>query len=358
MIYKRMVIRGVIPIFLVALIFFALILELIDLFANLPRYLNLEIDVKSILKVGLYYLPKCLSFSVPVGLLFAVSYTLGNLYSSNQLIAILGSGTSLFSFVFPLILLGAIFSIGSFYFEEHLVIDTYKQKNSLQTELLKQKAALSNANVSSLSADNSTLYIADYYNDNAKTLSGLTLLNLERGRFSRRLEAEWAEWKEDRWTLHNVRVFLFDLKSGEMSEEYFVTFSDESLSEPPETFQKTSRNLAEMRNEEALLWLRAVRRAGTVQYAEALTDYYRRFSFAVTPFIVALIAASLGGRFKKNILLMSLLSSLCVSVLYYVLEMVTVLLAKQGYISPLTGALFPAIVFLFFGFVLFRFAPT
>jgi lipopolysaccharide export system permease protein len=55
---------------------------------------------------------------------------------------------------------------------------------------------------------------------------------------------------------------------------------------------------------------------------------------------------------------MSLVTSLCISVLYYVLEMVTVLLAKHGYISPMAGASFPGVFFLAIGFFLFRLAPT
>ena len=83
--------------------------------------------------------------------------------------------------------------------------------------------------------------------------------------------------------------------------------------------------------------IKSLKKAG-LPFREQLTEYYRRFSFALTPFIVSIVSSALGGRFKKNILLMSLVVSLVISVGYYVLQMVSVLFAKLGYISPLVGA--------------------
>jgi lipopolysaccharide export system permease protein len=89
-----------------------------------------------------------------------------------------------------------------------------------------------------------------------------------------------------------------------------------------------------------------------------LTDYYRKYSFALTPLIVALIASSLGSTFKKNILLMSLLSALVISVAFYVAQMLAAILSKSGSIPPLAGAWTPFTVFLALGVLLFRTART
>ncbi len=93
-------------------------------------------------------------------------------------------------------------------------------------------------------------------------------------------------------------------------------------------------------------------------YRAALTDYYRKFSFACTPLIVALVASSLGSTFKKNILLMSLLIALVISVVFYVAQMFAAILSKNGYIPPLAAAWSPFSLFLVLGFMLFRSART
>jgi lipopolysaccharide export system permease protein len=66
----------------------------------------------------------------------------------------------------------------------------------------------------------------------------------------------------------------------------------------------------------------------------------------------------MGGRFKKNILLMSLLSSLGSAVVFYVTEMITMMMAKLGYIPPIVGAWFPVVLFVAVGVFLLRSAKT
>ncbi|HAK47577.1 MAG TPA: YjgP/YjgQ family permease, partial [Spirochaeta sp.] len=110
----RMIIKQFLPTLIVALFFFILILEMVDLFANLWRYINNEVSVSQMLEVFIYYIPRCVNFSLPMALLFSVSYTLGNYYANNELIAIFGSGVSLFRFVIALVFFGMLFSFGSF----------------------------------------------------------------------------------------------------------------------------------------------------------------------------------------------------------------------------------------------------
>jgi lipopolysaccharide export system permease protein len=66
----------------------------------------------------------------------------------------------------------------------------------------------------------------------------------------------------------------------------------------------------------------------------------------------------MGGRFRKNILLMSLFASLSVAVVYYIAEMLSMTMAGLNYIHPFIGAWFPVLFFLFIGVILVRGAKT
>ena len=96
---------------------------------------------------------------------------------------------------------------------------------------------------------------------------------------------------------------------------------------------------------QARVFVTQLRRAG-LPYREALTEYYRKYFVALNPLIVILIATGVGGRFRKNVLLLSLLASLLLSVVYYVGQMITLILAKNALIPPLAGAGFSFLVFL------------
>ncbi len=352
----KMIIREFIPTLLVSMIFFVLILQLVDIFANLWRYLNADVPLNVILKITLLYMPKCVSFSLPIALLFSISFTLGNYYANNELIAVFGSGFSLYQLTLPLIVMSMILSLGSYFFEDRVVIPSFKDKNRMSREVLGQTVSFSNSNVAVLSHRNRVIYNADFYNDRRMSLTGVTVLFLDdSGRLDFRVDGNSAQWEDDHWVIKNARIFSY---AGEdMREEFISSWEHELLDEPPESFKRITRDVAEMTAGEAREWVESLRRTG-FPYRGVLTEYYQRVSFALTPLVVALLSCSLGGRFKKNILLMSLLSSLVVSVIYYVAQMIMVLLAKLGYIPPIYGAWAAFLVFLGVGILLFRTAQT
>lgn len=353
----KMILVSFLKILVISLFFFIFILELVDLFSNLWRYLNNDAAIISILKIQLLYLPKCFIYAVPPALLFSVSFTLGTLYAENELIAVFGSGISLIRFVFPLVFIGIVISVFNFYFNDNIVIETYKSKVKLTNLLLGRTQSFSNTNVTVISRKY-IIYDADYYNDSSTTLSGLTVfIRDNKGIPKERIDCGWAVYKNGMWEMHKARIFRFsdDLS---VAETYQPVYTNKEINEPPDTFRRKIKDMAELKVKEAKQWLYSVRKAGLPVYRDSLTDYYERFSFSLTPFIVVLFSAAVGGRFKKNVLLMSLLTSLSISVLYYVFEMILVLFAKQGYIQPIAGAWGTFILFFIVSILLFRHART
>jgi len=355
-----MILQQFIPVFIVTLSFFVIIMELFDLLANIFQFLNNEIPIKSIFYVSLLYLPKCVSFALPISLLFASSFTLGNLYANNELIAIFGSGISLIRFTSPLLFIGILLCFISFYFEDKIVIPTYKMKNSISMQLMGLKPSFSNTNVTIISGNGEVIYNLDYYNDESSTMSNIIVIRRDsNGGFISRLDGESAKWDngDQLWIFQKCRIFEWDKNKEYINERSIGSYSDPLFNESPETFRKVTRDVDEMSIDDAKKWIQALKKAG-LPYRDSLTDYYQRFSFALTPFIVAMISCALGGKFKKNILLMSLLSSLILSVVYYVIQMIMALMSKMGYIPPIAGAWTSVVIFLIVGFSLYKTAKT
>jgi len=354
----RMLIRQFLPLFLLAVLFFVLLLQLIDVFGSIWRYFAHNVSLAQIGWITLLYAPKCISYALPVSYLFGISYSLGLFYANNELFAIFGSGVSLQRLVAPFLVIGVVLSVGAFFFEDAVVIPTFRMKNDAYTDAVKQTASLSQSNVTVTSPDQRVVYQADYYNDAEQRLSGLTIVVRDsQMEISQRIDAQWGEWKGTHWVLHECSVFTWNPDTATLSDTKAAIWDSALLGEPPDTFRKLSQNVEEMDRAESQRYVAAIRKAG-LPFREALTDYYRKYSFASTPLIVALIASSLGSTFKKNILLMSLLSALVISVVFYVSQMVAAILSKNGYIPPLAGAWSPFSLFLVLGFMLFRTART
>ena len=143
--------RKVIPLFIGALVFFALVLVLVDLMMNLWSFISNAVPGKTVFRIMALYIPKCLWYATPIAVLFAVSYTLSDLYANNELIAIFASGISLLRFTAPLLIFAFLMSFALFFFDDKVVVPTYAKKTAEQEMVLKGDKDLNNDKIVILS---------------------------------------------------------------------------------------------------------------------------------------------------------------------------------------------------------------
>ncbi len=356
---NRYLLRLFFPRFIFSVLFFSMIIELMDLFLNLARYMQLKTDLSTILYLVLLYLPKCVSFSLPVSMIFAVSFTLGSLYANNELIAIFSSGISLIKLCVPILIASLIISIGSFFFEEYVVIDTVKAKTNLTRSLLGFSDSGGNRNIILYDNNGKIVYqVAVFMEQESSLRDVLVVQRNQESSIELVIKASEAEWQESLWLFKNVDLYYLDTqKVGSVRYEQKAEFSSEQFTLEPRSFRRVTTNVDELRIADAQQFLTDLEQTGQT-YKNALLDYYERFSFALTPFIVAFVSSAIGSRFRKNILLMSLLMSLLLAVVYYVLQMVAGLFARTNLIDPVFGAWLGAILYVAAGIVLFKKART
>lgn len=356
--FRRLLLREFIPFLLLGVLFFALILILADVFTNLWRYLNRDVPFSQAILVSFLYAPKALTFALPIGSMFAAAFALGNLGARNELIAVFGSGIPLARFVLPVLIIAGLLSIGGYVMEDQLAIPFMKQRNIVSKELLGIQDSKNRSRAVAIARQGRVVYYADYYNDEKSTLTGLTVIRLnEDNSFHKRIDAERATWDDTgTWLLEGCRVF-YDDGSGEIRQESYDRYRDEMVDEDPGTFRLDTRKLEEMNSREARLWILTQKRAG-LPYKAYQAEYYQRFTMSLTPFLVVLFAGALGGRFKRNVLLMSLLASLGLSTAWYIVRMISTLVSEIGIVSPIVGAVVPYLAFLALGAWLFKHAKT
>jgi len=355
MILDKYLLRQFFPLFFVAISMFVFLLLLIDLFTNLVRYLSNEVPISTILQITMYYIPNCVIFALPVSLLFASAYTLGDLYAKNELTTVFSSGIPLSRFCISLILVGLAASFFSFYINDRLVIPTLKLKNELSRKALNQHVTASDSDIVIRTRNGRVIYAVDYFDYDKKILNGVRIVERDDdGAFVSQIRSPSAEWNETYWEFRNAVIYYYD--EDEIVRVNSLT-DDTSYDEHPDTFRRHSVNVEELNAKDAGLLVHDLRSAG-LPFSHVQNNYYRRFSFAATSFIVMVLSVSMGGRFRKNILLMSLFTSLIVAVVYYVTEMMCTTMAGLNYIPPIVGAWFPVLIFIVIGLLLIRSAKT
>ena len=356
MILDRYLLRQVFPIFVAAIGMFVFLLSLIDLFANLFRYLNNEVPFAQIMLISAYYLPKSFSYALPIALLFASAYTLGDLYARNELTSIFSSGIPFWRFSMPLVVMGLFASVFAFFFDDTVVIPTLRRKNELSRHFLHQQPAESNTDIVIKANNGQLIYSVDYYDYTERILNNVLIIELDDGgNLISHVRTPKASWAGEHWELLTPIIYFWDETSGML--RYKSMEPTDKYREKPEIFRRHAVRPEELSVWEERLLIEDLKSAG-LPFMEAQADYYHRFSYSTVPFIVMILSISMGGRFKKNILLMSLLSSLSAAVVFYVMEMLTMMLAKMAYIPALVGAWFPVMVFIIIGLLLLKGAKT
>jgi hypothetical protein len=139
-------------------------------------------------------------------------------------------------------------------------------------ELFKQKAALSKSNVSVLSGDNSVVSIADYYNDNAKTLLA-SRYSTSKGRFRERIESDLAEWMGISLVLPQSGFLKFDGSKRVLTESRWSSILMLHLPSP-NAFKRTSQRLQKCEHPRLLNGF-ILLRGELCSLCRAITDYYR-----------------------------------------------------------------------------------
>ncbi|MCR5699352.1 MAG: LptF/LptG family permease [Treponemataceae bacterium] len=354
--FDRYILKKFFPVFLLSIFFFSFVVVLIDLFINIFNYISMGVPFLKVMQVELLFLPKAMSYSIPLSVLFATSYSLSNLYAKNELTSIFASGISLFRFTLPILITSLILSIGFLFFDDFLVVPTLSKKEQLQDTLLHRSTNLNNNMIVIRGDGGKRVYRVTFYDNEQKRLHGIYIVQRDdNNRLSYIVIADSALWINEKWEVYGAKVYKID---GENLVMTSLNLSDYTfIEEGPEIFKKNVISIQTVNIREAKVYINHLKRVG-LPYNKELSEYYKKFSFPFVVFLVAFLSIGLSGKTRKNVLLLSLAFSLSAAVGFYVMQMITMLMAGNGKISPFMGAWFPVIVFFVLSIVFLRHART
>lgn len=349
------ILRKIIPFFLISLIFVALILNLVDLFMNITKYMEMKASVSSVLKVMLLFIPKTIWYAAPIAFLFSITYILSDLYSSNEMEALFASGISLLRFVTPVFIFAIFGSIGMFLLEDKLVVDTLKQKKALQNQLLGTTQSGNNSNVVVQADNGKIIYKVQKYYDTEKMIENCTFVfRDDEKNLQAIITATSGVWDSDqnRWILSGANQYSYknnEFGTGSINSEYL-----EKLTDSYEIFKRSNLDVESERLADAKIYINHLKKAG-LPYYEPQSVYFKKFAFPFIFLIAAMLAVGVTGRTRKNVLLISLFLSIGSVVLFYVFQMCTMVMAKTQFLTPMMGAWLPDIVFLIISVFLLKY---
>ncbi|HEQ71737.1 MAG TPA: LptF/LptG family permease, partial [Spirochaetia bacterium] len=231
-------------VFLITLLFFMLLLQLIDLFGHLWMYIDRQVPLLDIVQISMYFIPKCVSYAIPIALLFSLSFTLGTLYANNELIGILGSGMSFFALILPVFVLGFLLSVGVFFFEEMVVLPTIKVKTELQEAITRPNAgAAATRDIGFIDRETQIFLKADAFTPQDNSLIGLVLVDRSAPRI---IYSDRAQWDGGSWLLPSAWIYEYNQAGTHITGRRVMQYRAVEIRQTPEKLRLTTDTIENM----------------------------------------------------------------------------------------------------------------
>lgn len=343
---KRYTISSILRVGILTALLAALMLMGVDLFKNLDSYTTYQIGGKDVFLLTVLYFPEAFLLGLGPSFLFSLTYFLSQLHANNEYICILNAGIKYKKIIIPCLCTGILISCMAFAVNESCAIQFSNKKQVLFNQLTYESNDNDNYKISLSDTQNGYLVYAEEYYDAAEKLYDVSLVkHYSDGRLQFRLNAYKATWKKDRktWLFEDVYRYTPSLTDNRTEIEHFDSIEIEDFNIEPQLFRNLSVEVSKMSLPIANNYLKRIKNLNPVQYASMATEFYKRVLSCLTPLVMIIIACSLNYRFKKNVMFFSLICSICIAVVYYVIQMVTLMLADQGVILPILGMLIPFI---------------
>jgi lipopolysaccharide export system permease protein len=331
----------------VTIILCTMMLVSVKLFTNIDAFLQKDIPFIKILFLAVLYVPSSLIQVLAPSMLFSAAFTFSQLTANNELICLYNATISKKRLYLPVIFLGIACSLFQLGFSEFVGVPSDRKANALEAETIGATTTKDSRNITLSDYEDGYVFFAHFYSDKKKTAQTVTFLLLDDANHVRqRIDAPTVQWDEENasWIFHDATVTTV---SGSLTS---VTTTHESehvevrTTLLPDMLRDNSSDINTMTIPVAKVFLANMKKLDANLYRGYAVDFAQRILGCLAPLVMLFIACTITYRFKKNVLLFTIIISIFIAVIYYVVQMVTLILARQGVLAPTWAMVIPMIV--------------
>ena len=318
------------------------IVVLFDVFSNLELYMNHAVSYREIGMITLMYIPEAMGYALGPAALFASTYFLSMLHANNEMIILSNIGYPYRRIITPIVIIGVLLVVFQFIFSEQISIPATRERLVRQNTALQVRQPGDNRNVTLKSPDGRYVIHAGRFSEADNRIVNVTVVMVDdNDRLSARIDAAGGTFNGSYWVLHDARRYLVDTNGHLFSASRETEYHNPLVNIEPVLFRNRQADITTMELISAIRYVQTIRVMDSNQYASYASDLADRVLGNLTPLILMIISCSTVFTWRKNVLILSIIASLAISVVYFVLHMLSMILAKQGIISPLLGPLVP-----------------
>jgi lipopolysaccharide export system permease protein len=353
-ILDRYILKRFLFVLLFSLFAFICIFLIVDSIERLDVYIDEKVPSLVVAKLYIYYLPYIIVLALPIAMLLASLFSVGNLARQNEIVAMSASGISLYRTLAPLLLLAFLISIGAYFFGEYVLPQASSNRAALIDQYMEKKREAWRKRITNVYMRDSRdrlismrSFDATHYTGNVVSIRRFEGLDLRY-----RLDSRSMVWEDSVWALYEgvERVF-----SG--SQETVTSFKKKILADEnlrPQDFAKVLKKPEEMSFEELKSFIEEVRINGG-NPGNWLVDLYLKIAIPFANFIIVLFGAPLASPKRRSGSATGFGISLVICFVYFGLIKVCQSFGQNGVLPPLFAAWFANGLFAVWGiYILLR----
>ncbi len=355
-IYSRYIFKSFLGLFILCCFSAVLIFVVVDFVGNSKEWLARP--HREIYLYYMYYLPHILYLILPIALLLAAVFSVGNLAKHLELVALKAAGLSVFTILLPILFFGILCSAGMFYVENRILPDAnHKRFKINEPKSQDSDNAESNEKFNYIyTGSDGFQYYFEYFSGNKKMGQGITILKHHHGLLFERYDARSMYWEGHNWKLTDGIHRTFNdkgLQAESFKEVTLLDFKDQPKDLMDERVYPDEMSLQEIHRRISIL-------SRTGESTRALeTQGHFRFASALVNFFMVLIGCALAVNTIKTGLARNFGFALLITFLYYIALRVGLVMGENGALTPLAGAWFGNALFAPLGlFFLWKAART
>ncbi len=328
-----------------ALFAFICIFVIVDGVEKLDVYISQKTPNLIIAQLYLYYMPFIITLTLPVALLLASLFSIGNMARQNELVAMKSAGISLYRILMPVFITAFLISLGALWFGETVVPRASAARAQLVDEYLEKQRQAWRKRVNNVYArDAQDRRISMRWFDTVHNVGHrVNIRRFEGLELQTHIYAGRMAWEDSVWVLYEGVERHF---SGGM--EIVNTYSrlelvDQNLR--PEEFAKVLKKPEEMSYRELKAFIAEVERNGG-NPNHWLVDLYLKIAIPFANFIIVLFGAPLSSPRRRSGTATGFGISLAICFIYFGIVKTAQSMGQNGMLPPLFAAWSANVLFL------------
>jgi LPS export ABC transporter permease LptF/LPS export ABC transporter permease LptG len=338
--------------FVLVLVVFVALFVLVTLFELLPDIVKNRVDTSTVATYFFYLLPQILYYVIPLTVLLAILITLGSLTKTNETLAVKAGAVSLYRLAAPLWVMGLVLSVG-IYFLQDFMLPYANQRQDEYRNIIKGRAPQTYRDPQRkwMAGSDGRIYHYNYFDPNENLFGGISIFTFKPETFEL---SEWvfaarASWQGSSWKLEDGWV----RRTGPGGTEDYQPLPPTAAQEidPPDYFKKevrTDAQTAQMTYSELNRYVTDLRQSG-FDVSSLMVDLYRKMSFPMVSFIMAIIGIPFSFTTGKKGAFYGIGLCLAVGIFYWSTFALFDKLGGINRLSPFIAAWFPNFIFGFGG---------